>query len=90
MFKWILKWLAAEYLARTGIPFNVREWSKVDMSKLDLLQQPNLYDCGVYSLMYAECVIKGEPLSSVTQSVMLFWRIRIASYICNFISSVKK
>jgi sentrin-specific protease 1 len=73
----ILRWVSDEHMVRHNVPLNIQDWSQVVLAKHQYPQQTNNDDCGIFTLMAAECLTKGLNID-FNSGHMGFFRRRIA------------
>ena len=64
-------------MVRHNVPLNTQDWSQVVLAKYQYPQQNNNDDCGIFTLMAAECLTKGLNID-FNSGHMGFFRRRIA------------
>ena len=72
-----LRWLQDEAAKRQVTTFNVNNWTK---TIIQVTQQQNNYDCGVFVLANAESIIRKHQ-SFLSQDNANFFRIKILNNI---------
>jgi sentrin-specific protease 1 len=77
----LLQYLSDESKMKLGVALNVEEWKLINCSAEDIPQQENGYDCGAFTVMYADLITDGIPLSFLNQSMMPDFRIKICNAI---------
>lgn len=70
----ILHWISDEAGKKGGFSFNQMEWTYV---LEDVPQQSNFYDCGVFTLMFADFLFDEIPLNYIKQEDMTTYRLKI-------------
>jgi sentrin-specific protease 1 len=78
----LLRYLEAEFADKEGPTFVLAEWTTELVSRSDVPQQGNGFDCGMFALKIAEYLSEGLPLT-FKQSNMPYFRNRMLVQILN-------
>ena len=49
---------------RETATFNAQEWTLIVVDKTEIPQQMNGFDCGVFVIIYADCILRGVDMST--------------------------
>lgn len=74
----ILQYLVDEHLDKKGYEKNYQDF-QIDF-RTDIPKQTNSYDCGIFVMKYAECLVN-DQLMNFTEEMMPFYRQKITSLI---------
>ncbi|XP_055300805.1 sentrin-specific protease 1-like isoform X2 [Sitodiplosis mosellana] len=80
----LLQYLKDEYRDKKREEFDMSGWQKENVLGLNIPQQDNGYDCGVFSCMYAEFITRNQSLNrdSFSQNDMIYFRKKMTYELC--------
>jgi Ulp1 family protease len=64
----IKRWLANRWTATAPDAFKVDEWRCLSSHAAITPQQADTVNCGIFTLMFAECIVMGKDITSFSQS----------------------
>ena len=76
----IKRWLQEESKTKWNNEYNVDDWKLIDRES-NVPQQHNGYDCGMFSLLYADFLSDDIPLGNFQQAEILSYRKKVCASI---------
>ena len=73
----IIKYLNDESKDKENHDIDINEWSLLNCNKLTTPQQNNGFDCGVFTIMFADFIINNIPIMYINHSDMPYYRKKI-------------